>query len=887
MKPSLFLPALLFAALPATLNAAPGTVNTVLQEIADGVPGGMPSGSLVAGGSFGSACAPLGDLDGDGNPDLAVGRSGNNSVYILFLAADGSVESSVRIANGSGGLPAATVGSGFGISVALLGDLDGDGLPELAVGAFNENAVYLLFLNADGTVRRNVRIADGSGGLPAATTGATQFGASCAAVGDLDGNGVTELAVGANLDNTGFPDAGALYVLFLNPDGTVGSFEKIAHGLGGFPTGLLDESDRFGSSCTSLGDLDGDGFPELAVGALRDDTGGPDRGAVYLISLDQDGTVDGTPVIIAHGSGGLSLSNANNFGDSVVPLGDVNGDGVTDLAVGASGDNTGGGGFGAIHVLFLNPNGTVASTSKIADNVGGLPDNTIVDTLANFGFSLAVLGRSPDNGLPLLAVGSPGDDSGGNFAGAVFLLELGDPPLKVTTLTDEFDNPSGAALSLREAMRDADTAGEFRTIRFDPALIGGTIELQGPLSAETQSLRITGEDLADGLTLRMTAGFRIFTLIDADLSLDSLTVSDGFTNAQGAAGFRVDGNSSLTLHRVTVANCVDETSTGGGIFNQGRLVVTDSTFVGNRSDSGGAILNSGASSTLSVLNSTFSDNGTPNALGGAILSSQPMVIRHCTFVGNTADDGGAIASFGACTLSNSLFTGNTAATDPDFDVNDVTNGGGNAQVALSEVMPLADYGGPTQTQPLKPTSSSKSTVAFKTFPLTDQRGVGFPRTRGTGRDPGAVEGLENSDFQPDNRIGLTSGKQIGNNVYNTSGQGQTVKLTLSGRKKTSSFFTVENDGVIRDTIRLRSVAPKKKTLKGSVFRLTGGRSNVSAQVFGTGLALGELNPGAALAFQADWSRKSATLKAKQNLKITASSTIALKSDVVGAKVGSK
>jgi hypothetical protein len=62
---------------------------------------------------------------------------------------------------------------------------------------------------------------------------------------------------------------------------------------------------------------------------------------------------------------------------------------------------------------------------------------------------------------------------------------------------------------------------------------------------------------------------------------------------------------------------------------------------------------------------------------------------------------------------------------------------------------------------------------------------------------------------------------------------------------------------------------------------------VSAQVFGTGLALGELNPGAALAFQADWSRKSATLKAKQTLKITASSTIAPKSDVVGAKVGSK
>jgi hypothetical protein len=190
MKPSLFLPALLLAALPASLHAAPGEVNAVLQEIANGL-GGMPPGSLVTGSTFGYACAPLGDLDGDGNPDLAVAQQGTESVQILFLAEDGSVDRSVRIANGSGGLPAATVGSNFGSSVALFGDLDGDGNPELVAGASAESAVYLLFLNADGTVRRHVRIADGAGGLPAATTGGnTFFGRSCAVLGDLDGNGV-------------------------------------------------------------------------------------------------------------------------------------------------------------------------------------------------------------------------------------------------------------------------------------------------------------------------------------------------------------------------------------------------------------------------------------------------------------------------------------------------------------------------------------------------------------------------------------------------------------------------------------------------------------------------------------------------------------------------
>lgn len=885
MKPSLFLPALLLAALPTALPAAPGTVHDLVEKIAHG--NGV---TLADGDTFGGSCTVIGDLDGDGVPEVAIGASSDDTggsaagaVHLLFLNADGTVKSTTKIAHGSGGLSLAN-DDRFGFSCAAIGDLNRDGIPDLAVGAVGDDtggpsrgALYVLFLASSGSVTSVSKIAHGSGGLSLADNDI--FGSSCSAVGDFDGDGVTELAVGAAGDSTGGVTRGALHLIYLNADGSVKSLAKIADGSGGLA--LLDFG-GFGTSSTVLGDLDGDGVPELAVGASADGTGGSSRGAVFILFPNADGSVK-TAVKIAHGSGGLSLANFDSFGASCTSPGDLDGDGVPEIAVGANGDSTGGGFRGAVHLIFLNPNGTVKSLAKITDGSGGL-------ALADFDFfgqSCATLGDLDGDGIIELAVGALGDDTGGNDRGAVFLLELGDPPLTVTTLADEDDSPVGPQLSLREAMRVADTANEFRTIRFDPALVGGTIELQGALSAETQSLRITGEDLPDGLTLRMTAGFRVFTLIDADLSLDSLTVSDGFTNGQGAAGFRVDGNSSLTLHRVTVANCVDETSTGGGIFNQGRLVVTDCTFVGNRSDSGGAILNSGASSTLSVLNSTFSDNGTPNALGGAILSAQPMVIRHCTFVGNTADDGGAIASFGACTLSNSLFAGNTAATDPDFDANDVTDGGGNAQVALSELMPLADYGGPTQTQPLKPTSSSKSTASFAPLPTSDQRGEGFPRTVGTGRDPGAVEGTELSDFQPDNRIGLTAAKQIGNNVYNASGQGQTVKLTLSGRKKTSSFFTAENDGLFTDGLRLRSVAPKKKTLKGKVFRLTGGRSNVSAQVFATGLALGDLNPGATVAFQADWSRKSATLKAKQTIQITTSSDIALKSDIVGAKIGSK
>lgn len=892
MKPSLFLPSLLLAVLPGTLHAAPGTVNAVLPKIATG------SGvSLSINDLFGGSCAVVGDLDGDGVPELAVGASGDDNggnsrgaVHLLFLNADASVKSTAKISHGSGGLSLVDFDF-FGSSIAPVGDLNGDGVLDLAVGAVGDNtgggsrgALYVIFLKRDGSVVSFSKIAHGTGGL--SFVDGDSFGASCSVVGDLDGDGVTELAVGAISDNTGGDARGAIHLLFLNRTGSLKSTTKIAHGSGDIS---LNDFDSFGRSCSLVGDLDGDGVPELAVGASGDDAGGIFRGAVHLLFLNANGSVKSSRKI-THGSGGLSLANNDSFGISCMSPGDLDGDGTPELVVGALGDDMGGSDRGAVYLVFLNTDGTVKSHTKIAHASGAL---TLSDDDA-FGGSCASLGDLDGDGIPELAVGAVGDDTGGSSSGAVHLIEIGDPPLIVTTLADELDTPSGAQLSLREAIRDADATGQFRTIRFDPSLSGGTFELNiglGPFAITGQSLRITGQGLPDGLTLSATDLDRLFLLNTATLTVDSLNLVEG-NNSGGGGAFLAGAGSRLVLDRVTIASCVGGGGGGGAIQSEGSVVITNCTFLDNSANAGGAILMLGATADLMVSNTTFARNSATGGSdgGGAIFNSfdAATTIRYCTFAGNSSGGtgGGILNDSGTVIVGESLFAGNTAASSANFD-NATTNAGGNASVALSQLMTFGDYGGPTPVQPLKPTSAAKNTAFHRAFPATDQRGPGFPRTVGTGRDPGAVEATELSDFQPDSRIGLTAARQIGNNVYNTSGQGQTVNLTLSGRKKTTSFFTVENDGVIRDTIQLRSVAPKKKTLKGSVFRLTGGRTNVSAQVFGTGLALGDLNPGATVAFQADWSRKSATLKAKQTIKITASSEIALKSDVVGAKVGSK
>jgi len=422
---------------------APGSVVDKLK-IADGT-ANFPS-QLSDGDAFGRSLVVADDLDGDGVRELVVGAPGDDdgavdagALWVLFLNPDGTVRDRTKISAASPALAGAlAAGDGLGSAVASIGDLDGDGVGDLAAG--------LPGRDDGGPDRGSVLIlfldAGGAVTYTSVLSGfqladGDAFGTSVASLPDLDGDGARELAVGAVGDDGGGVDRGALWIVYLASDGSTKSAVKIDKSSPGF-LGVLDDGDAFGASVASS-DSAKPGSAILAVGAPNDDDGGPDRGAVLLLVLDASASIKGGKKV--NTAAGVALLDGDRFGSSVVFPGDIDDDGTMDLAVGAPLADVGGPQRGAVHVLFMNTNGSLHGAARVS-SATGLSGGLLADG-DELGSSLAAPGDLNGDTYEDLIVGACFDDTGGPDRGATWVTWLiGCPDASTSVRVGTVGNPT-------------------------------------------------------------------------------------------------------------------------------------------------------------------------------------------------------------------------------------------------------------------------------------------------------------------------------------------------------------------------------------------------------------------------------------------------------------
>jgi VCBS repeat-containing protein len=481
-----------------------------------------------------------GDFNGDGFGDFLIGAPGASpngtfaagQGYVVFgsatLGAGGSFDLTTleaeRSLDGSNGfvLPGIADSERIGSAVSEAGDVNGDGFTDLIIAApsADPNGInaagktYIVFGGATVGTSGSVDLSafDGSNGF--VVNGISEFdtlGRAVSSAGDINNDGFADFIIGApQADPNGIESAGQSYVILGSADVGAGGSLDLANleaersrsldGSNGFVLNGIEMEDDSGWSVSGGGDVNGDGFADLIIGAPYAEPNGTERaGETYVVFGQAGGFSASIDLSGLDGSNGFVINGAATdeaSGYAVSRAGDINGDGLADLIIGASGSDFVQDSPGKSYVVFGQADGFSATLDLANLGTQGFRIDGIVAG-DRAGIAVSDTGDVNGDGIDDLIVGASGADPNGNdgagesyvlFGNAAPELDLNGEASGVDFTTTFTGNPVSVTDSANLTLTDPNNT----------TLVGATITITNPLDgvAEVLTADFTGTNIA-------------------------------------------------------------------------------------------------------------------------------------------------------------------------------------------------------------------------------------------------------------------------------------------------------------------------------------------------------------------------------------------------------